>query len=167
MSNEFKSNPCRQNLFEVFQLDKAETGIRAIREAVQVTKRRFVNGGGKLPMRDGTEMELTEAQLNQMEKKLLDPLTRLKEEQIAHQAHRFAHDEAFGGRLQALAAYEETAGQVGTLLAETQSATLAMVKRYLPPFTPPALADDLPWPEPPAPGTPRREDLAAAILRDQ
>ena len=165
MPNEFKSNPCRHNLFEVFRLDKAETGIRAINEAIQATKNRFKYG--KLTTRDGEELDLSEAQLNHLEKKLRDPIARLREEQIVHQFHLFAHDEALGGRLLALAAYEETAGQVGTLLAETQSATLAMVKRYLPPFTPPSLADDLPWPEPPAPGAPAREDWAAVILRDQ
>jgi hypothetical protein len=165
MPNEFKNNPCRLNLFEVFWLDKAETGIRAINEAIQATKNRAKFG--KLTTRDGTELDLSEAQLNRLEKELRDPIARLREEQIAHQIHLFAHDEALAGQLQALVKREEAAGQVRTLLAETQSATLAMVRNYLPPFTPPALADDLPWPEPPAPGAPTREDWDAVILRDQ
>jgi hypothetical protein len=165
MASEFETNPCRCSLFDVFHLDKAVTDIRAIREAIRDAKNR--QRFDSLTARDGTPLQLTEAQLNNLEKRLLDPIERLKEEQLVHQAYLFGQDEALKSCVDALAASEDTTHQVGSLLSDTRTAVLQMISRFLPPLEPPQLADDLPWPEPPATRPAVREDLAEAILRDQ
>lgn len=165
MTREFKVNPCRCSVFDVFQLDKTETDIRAIREAIRETKNRFKCG--VLVNADGIPMSLTEAQLNNLEKKLLDPVERLKEEQLAHQAHPLGKDEALSSCLQALAARKEGDDPTAALFAEMQGALLKLLGRFMPPLDPPHLDDNLPWPESPAPMTLVREGLEEAILRDR
>jgi hypothetical protein len=136
-----KKNPCRRNIFDVFKIDKSETDIKTIRGASQ--KSRDQLKFGKIVARDGTELSLTEADLNEMDKILFDPVARLQAEQFVHQAHLFSQDEELGGLMRQL----ETEGHdpLPDLLAEVQAgALLALARQVLPEPAPPALADDLP-----------------------
>ena len=158
----FQINPCRQNIFEVFRLDKVETDPGAILAAINKAKTQLSNG--IMVARDGTEFSLSEAQLNNLEKILLDPLERLKAEQLVHQAHFFSHDEEFAGAAHALRQEDDS---MQMLLVDMKSALVVVLGQFLPSFTPPHLEDDQPWPDPPAPLELVREAWTAAILRDQ
>ncbi|HWP43376.1 MAG TPA: hypothetical protein VNO14_09090 [Blastocatellia bacterium] len=162
MAIDFSVNPCRRSIFDVFRLDKGETAIPAILRAVADAKERLKFGRNRSS--DGTDLELTEAQLNNLQERLFDPLARLKEEQIVHQTHLFAQDEELA---RGIAALEERDDGLKDALAQAQEASLRVVGRLLPPPDCSRIEDDLPWPELPAPLALRREALDDAILRDQ
>src|SRR6476660_9069107 len=102
---DFTQNPCRHHLFEVFALDKSETDLRALRTAVQAARDRL--RFGRLLARDGSQLQLKEADLNALEKQLLNPVECLKAEQLVHQAHPFARDGALALCLDRLAAEDK------------------------------------------------------------
>jgi CelD/BcsL family acetyltransferase involved in cellulose biosynthesis len=138
---DLKKNPCRRNIFDVFPIDRSETGLKTIREASQ--KARDQLKFGKIVARDGTELSLTEADLNEMDKILFDPVARLKAEQFVHQAHLFSQDEELADLMRQLAA--ESRDPMPGLLAEIQAGSLlALVRQVLPEPTPERLEDDLP-----------------------
>jgi hypothetical protein len=160
---DFSRNPCRHHLFEVFALDKSETDLRIIRAATQAARDRL--GFGRLVARDGTALELTEAELNALEKKLLTPLERLQAEQLVHQAHAFSSDRELARCLGRLA--EEDRDPMPGLVADLQAQALRVLLKTTPPLPPPSsLSDDLPWPPEPEACELRRESLLDAILRN-
>lgn len=160
---DFGRNPCRHHLFEIFALDKSETDLRIIRAATQAARDRL--GFGRLVARDGTAIELTEAELNALEKKLLTPLERLQAEQFVHQAHAFSGDRELARCLDRLA--EEDQDPMPGVVAEVQAQALRTLLKTAPPLPIPSpLADDLPWPPEPEAYPLRRETLPDAILRD-
>jgi hypothetical protein len=160
----FNGNPCRHHLFEIFALDKSETDLRVIRAATQAARDRL--RFGRLVARDGTEIALTEAELNALEKQLLTPLERLKAEQLVHQAHTFANDPELSRCLGRLA--EEDQDPMPGLVADVQAQALRALLKTTPPLPPPSpLADDLPWPPEPEGCPLRRESLTDAVLRDR
>lgn len=161
---DFSRNPCRHHLFEVFALDKSETDLRRIRDAAQAARGRL--GFGRIVARDGTEIQLTEAELNALEKKLLTPLERLQAEQLVHQVHTFASDRELSRCLGRLA--EEDQDPMPGVVAEVQAQALRALLRTAPPLPIPApLPDDLPWPPEPEAYPLRSESLADAVLRDR
>lgn len=160
-ATDFNINPCRRSIFDVFRLDKSETGIMAIRQAVLEAKERLKYG--RIVSRNGTEIEITQAQMNNLQDRLFDPIARLKEEQIVHQAHLFAQDVEL---VRAIEALEEKGDGLEEVISDTRLALLQMVGRMLPPLEHSRLEDDLPWPDPPAPLALAREGLDEAILRD-
>ena len=160
---DFRRNPCRHHLFEVFALDKSETDLRVIRAATQAARDRL--RFGRLMARDGTEIALTEAELNALEKQLLTPLERLQAEQLVHQEHTFGSDQELTRCLERLA--EEDTDPMPGVVAEVQAQALHILLKTAPLLQPPpSLADDLPWPPEPEACELRRESLADAILRD-
>jgi hypothetical protein len=161
---DFSKNPCRHHLFEVFALDKSETDLRAVRAATQAARDRL--HFGRIVARDGTEIQISESELNALEKELLTPVERLKVEQLVHQAHAFSRDPELARCIERLAG--EDVDALPELLAEVQGqALLAVVRTTMPLLTPPPLADDLPWPPEPEGRAPRRETLEEAVLRDR
>lgn len=161
---DFRRNPCRHHLFEVFVLDKSETDLRVIRAAAQTARDRL--RFGRLAARDGTGIALTEAELNALEKQLLTPLERLQVEQLVHQEHTFGGDPELARCLERLA--EEDGDPMPAVVAEAQARALRILLTTAPPLQPPApLADDLPWPPEPEACELRRESLTDAVLRDR
>jgi hypothetical protein len=161
---DFSRNPCRHHLFEVFALDKSETDLRAILTTTQAARDRL--HFGKIVARDGTEIQISESELNALEKGLLTPVERLKAEQFVHQAHTFSRDPELAWCIEGLTG--EDVDALPELLAEVQGQTLlAVVRTTMPLLAPPPLADDLPWPPEPESRAPQRETLAEAVLRDR
>jgi hypothetical protein len=158
-------NPCRRNIFDVFQIDKSETDIASIRNAIREARNRL--GYGEMIGSDGTKLELSEAELNNMESVLLDPVARLKEELFVHQAHPFLKDQALAGCIDRLAALEKKSDAMKDLISETRKPLLTALARFLPPLSPLTLEDDLPWPEPPAPMPITRKSLEEGIFSDE
>jgi hypothetical protein len=133
-------HPCRRSIFDVFEIDKSETDIKVIRAASQKAREQLKFA--KIVARDGTELSLTEADLNEMDKILLDPVARLKAEQFVHQAHSFSQDEKLAALMRQL---EEVCDPLPGLLAEIQAGALAsLARKVLPQSVPPPLEDDLP-----------------------
>ncbi len=162
--DDFSNNPCRSHLFEIFALDKSETDLRTLRSAVNTTRDRL--RFGKIKARDGSEIELTEADFNALEEKLYDPLQRLQAEQLVHQEHLFAGDQELISALRELE--DEDPAPFTDLLEEARpQVLLAVLQAFLPSFEPPVLVDDLPWPEEPEPFELHREPLEEAILRER
>lgn len=156
-----KRNPCQRNLFDVYPLDKSEADIKAIRTAAQKVRDQLKFG--KIVARDGTELSLTEADLNEMDKILFDPVARLKAEQFVHEAHSFSQDEELAVLMQQL---EETRDPLPGLLDDIQSGALVtLARQVLPEPVPPPLADNLP-PVELEPLELQLELLREAILRD-
>ncbi len=162
--DDFSRNPCRSHLFEIFGLDKSETDLRALRSAVQTTRDRL--RFGKIKARDGSEIELTEADSNALEEKLFDPLQRLQVEQLVHQEHLFAKDPELISALDELK--DEDPAPLTVLVEEARpQVLLAVLQAFLPSFEPPVLAVDLPWPEEPESFGLHREPLEDVILRER
>lgn len=153
-------NQARRSIFHVFRIDKSVTDIKSINEAVNEAKRRVKFG--KVVAGDGTPLD--EAQVNSLLKSLLDPIERLKAEQFVHQAHLFSKD---GELAECVSRLEQADDPLPQLLAASRGSVLSLLYRFLPPLTPPALEDDLPWPEPPTALALVREGLEDAILRDR
>lgn len=136
-----KKNPCRCTIFDVYPIDKSEIDIRVIRAASQ--KARDQLKFGKIVARDGGELSLSEANLNEMDEILFDPVARLQAEQFVHQAHSFSQDEELADLMRQLG--EEGRDPLPGLLTDIQAgALLAIARQILPEPTPPPLADDLP-----------------------
>lgn len=162
--DDFARNPCRHHLFEVFGLDPSETDLRAIRTAVQTARDRL--GFGRIVARDGTAIELSEADLNALEKELLTPVERLKAEQLVHSMRAFASDPELAWCIERLA--QQDRDPVPELIADVRAqAVLAVIEAAVPLLAPPHLADDLPWPSAPASRALRRESLVESVLRDR
>lgn len=142
-------NPHLHRLFEVFRLDKSETRLAVIREAVAAARAR---------------QALDEALLNNLETVLLDPLRRLRAEQFVHQAHSLTRDEELAGCLARLAS--ERGDPLAGLLPALESALLKACAGLLPPFKPQPLADDLPWPPDPGALPIEWEPAEREVLRD-
>jgi hypothetical protein len=161
--DDFSRNPCRHHLFEVFALDKSETDLRTVRAAAQAAHDRL--RFGKLTARDGSELRMSEAELNRLEQVLMTPVARLAAEQLVHQAHSFAKDPELTGCIASLAAVaaDPLAAELGPA---QEQVLLRLVRDAMPPLPPSTLADDLPWPPPPPAWAPRRESPAEAVLRD-
>lgn len=160
-ADDFSFNPCRQNIFDVFPIDKSETDLKAINEKRRSAREQWQYS--QLVARDGSKLTLSEAELNAFERLLLDPVERLKAEQFVHQAHSFSQDEELAACLQQL---ENQADLLPDLLADLQAEILAGLSRFLPPLAPPRMPDDLPWPAPPGPFALALEPLEALVLRD-
>ncbi len=155
-------NPCRHNIFDAYAIDKSEIDIKVIRGAS--LKARDQLKFGKIVARDGAELQLTEAELNEMDKVLFDPVARLKSEQFVHQAHSFSQDEELTVLVRQL---EEARDPLPDLLAKIQARTLAtLVRQVLPQPVPQPLADDL-TPVELEPLDLQLESLRDAILRDR
>jgi hypothetical protein len=162
--DDFRRNPCRFHLFEVFAVDRSETDLRTLRAAVQTARDRLRYG--RIVARDGTELELTEAQLNALESELLDPLRRLRAEQLVHREHPFTRDPELATLLGEL--QDEELDPFPPLLADARTELLtAVLDVFLPTYHPPPLPDDLPWPPDPEPLELHREPPEEAILRDR
>jgi hypothetical protein len=159
---DFTRNPCRHHLFEIFNLDKSETDLRAIRTAVQEVQGRLRYS--RIVARDGTVLTLSEADLNTLSKVLLTPLERLKTEQLVHQAHAFSQDRELALCMESLAVEEED--PLPGLIAEVQGQALRTLVRTALPLPSPFLADDLPWPPEPEGYELRRESIKEAIQRE-
>ena len=160
---DFNRNPCRYHIFDIFALDKSETDLRKIRAAIQATRDRL--HFGKIEARDGTTIQLSEAEFNTLEKELVHPVERLKAEQLVHQAHAFSRDAELARCIESLANQE--GDTLPKLLHEVQGqALLAVVKATIPLLVSSPLADDLPWPPEPPAYFPKRESREDAILRE-
>ncbi len=158
----FEENPCRWNLFEVFQIDRSVTDLKALRERVGDTRDLWKHHDGKVTLRSGEVHEIEEARLNDLAGRLFNPLLRLQEEQFAHQFHSFAGDDELLGAVKALA--QEAAPLPAPTVAS--AVLVSAIGPLLPTLSPPRLEDNLPWPDPPAPLPVEREKLEDAILRD-
>jgi len=158
----FEENPCRWNVFEAFQLDRSTTDLRAIRERVSDTFDVWKYHHEQIKLRNGELRAIDEARLNELKKRLENPLQRLKEEQLAHQVHTFAGDEELLSAVRGLAE-PDAPGSVPTVAG---AALLKSIGPLLPVVSAAKLEDDLPWPEPPSPFALERESLKDAILRD-
>ncbi len=160
---DISKNPCRRNIFDVYPIDKLETDIRAIRAASQQARDQLKFG--KIVARDGSELSLSEADLNEMDEILFDPVARLKAEQFVHQPHLLSRDEELAGLLRQLET--ETCDPLPNLLIEVQvGSLLTFVRQVLPEPAPPPLADDLPEVELERLDL-RLESWKEAILRDR
>ena len=159
---DFTTNPCRRNIFDVFPVDKADTDMKNVREAMRSARDQWKFG--HIVARDGTQLTLTEAELNAMERLLLDPVERLKAEQFVHQTHLFANDADIVRCVQQL---EDKDDPIQDVLTDLQGALLAMVRHAIPPLQPPLMEDDLPWPPEPGPCDVMFEPLESAILRER
>jgi hypothetical protein len=134
-------NPCRRNIFDVYRIDKSETDIRVIRAASQKTRDQLKFG--KIVARDGSELSLSEADLNETDEILLDPVARIKAEQFVHQVHLFSQDDELAGLMRQLEV--EAHDPLPDLLVEIQRGSLlTIVRQVLPEPAPSPLADDLP-----------------------
>ena len=163
----FKDDPYRRNAFDAFPLRKDEVGIRAIRQLVQSGRESWREHGGKVQARDGTEWELSEAQLNSLERSITDPLSRLQLEQFVHQQHYFATDTEIAALIAALE-HDLAPTQLPSEVLEALSAALAaQLTTLLPEPSAPQLEDDLPWPEPPVPFAVELEPIDAILLRER
>jgi hypothetical protein len=162
VGHDFTINPCRHNIFDVFPIDKSDTNMKNVREAIRNARDQWKFG--RIVARDGTEITLTEAELNAMESILLDPVERLKAEQFVHQEHRFSQDAEI---VQSMHQLEKTQDPMQNVLADIRMALLVVVSRFLPVLEPPPLPDDLPWPVAPGPCEMAFESLETAILRDR
>ncbi len=160
--SDFTINPCRRNIFDIFQIDKSEIDLRVINGASKNAREMWKYG--KLKARDGSTLELSEAELNAMVNCLLNPLERLRAEQFTHQAHHFIEDEQLARCLRRL---ETETDLMPDLVNGLQESLFGRLIRFLPPLAPRNLSDDLAWPEPPEPCDLTRETLAMAILRDR
>ena len=158
----FEDNPCLQNPFEVFRIDRSETDLRAIRERVKDARETWEFDGRKIKTRGGAELAVDEAHMNEFQARLFDPLCRLKEEQFVHQAHSFAGDSELSQAVGEFLAPAEAAALPGG----DRAAVLKVLAARVPPIPAPHLADDLPWPAWPEPFQVETETLEAAILRD-
>ena len=160
---DFKKNPCRRTIFDVFAIDRSETDLRVIRTASQ--KARDQLKFGRILARDGTELSLTEADLNEMDKILFDPVERLKAEQFVHQGQLFSQDEELASLMRDLVT--ENRDPLPDLLAEIQAgALLGLARTMLLEPSPVPLEDDLPAVELEALEL-ELEPLKDAILRDR
>ena len=157
---DFTFNPCIRNIFEVFEIDKQETDARVINEARRRTWEKWESK--HLTTQDASI--ISKAELNAMEKRLLDPVERLKAEQFVHQAHRFSPDEELS---QCLGRLDSEFDPWPELLAELRKALLARLSRFLPPLEVITLDDDIAWPPVPEPFDPKLETPARTILRDR
>ena len=158
----FEENPCRRNPFAVFKVDPAETNLREIRLRIDAAWKDWDFNGKKIRNPDGTETEVDEARMNELKARLMQPLTRLKEEQLVHRARPFQWDEEFEEAMKEFSVPPEAP----SLPNLPRAAVLNLLGPLLPEIAAPVLADDMPWPEPPQ-GFPReRETLEKAILRD-
>lgn len=153
----------RHTLFDVFGLDKSETDPRAIQAAVRRAESRRKSGQLRGP--DGAPIALSESELNHLKATLLDPLARLRAEQLIHQGHSFASDDELAQALAALAAVEPD--PVDELLAFIPEAITAALGQTLAQVEPPTLEDDLPWPDEPGVLALELEPLEELILRDR
>lgn len=158
----FDENPCRMNLFEIFQIDRSVTDLRAIRGRVNDTLDLWKHNENKITFRTGEVHAIEHALLNALQGRLFNPVQRLKEEQFAHQVHSFAGDEELLGALRSLTE-EDAPIRVPTVAMAT---LVSAIGPLLPAVSPPQLEDNLPWPEPLAEFHVARESLADAILRD-
>jgi hypothetical protein len=158
----FEENPCRWNLFEVFQIDRSLTDKRAINERVRLTRDQWKFNQEKVLLRNGALCAIEESRLNELEGRLSKPLQRLKDEQFAHQFHSFAGDDELLGAVKGLT--EVTAP--AQMPSVAGAALVGAIGPLLPAITPPRLEDDLPWPDPPEAFSVKREPLEDAILRD-
>lgn len=158
----FDTNPCRRSIFDVFTVEKAETDMRVIFEAIRAARgnREY----GRIVARDGSEINITEAELNAMESVLLDPVERLKAEQFVYQSYHFSKDAELSECAQSLVTTEDP---MYAILGKIQAASLSVVTRLVPPLEPAPFADDLAWPEAPGPFRLELEPLAQLILRDR
>jgi len=155
-------NPCRRSIVDVYPIDKSETDLRAIRTASQKVREQLRSG--KIVARDGSELSLSEADLNRLDKTLFDPVARLKAEQFVHQAHLFSQDEELADLMQQIR--EEGRDPLPDLLTDIQAgALLAIARQVLPEPAPLPLADDLPEVELERLEL-RHEPWKEAILRD-
>jgi hypothetical protein len=157
----FGTNPCRRSIFDVFAVEKTETDMRVIFEAIRAA--RGNRGYGRIIARDGSEINLTEAELNAMESVLLDPVKRLKAEQFVYQSHYFSKDAELSECAQSLVTTEDP---MQDILSKIQAASLSVVTRLVPPLEPAQLANDLAWPEAPGAFRLELEPLGQSILRD-
>ena len=163
----FARNPYRRNAFDAFPLDKAETSIKNIRLVLNRTRADWKDNKGRLLARDGSEWQLTEAQLNGMEEIILDPLRRLQLEQFVHQEHVMVHDPALVETADRLAAELSNAVMSSRIVDDIGGDLVGVLGRSLSPAAPAPLVDDLAWPEPPAPFDLELESLAQTILRER
>jgi hypothetical protein len=158
----FEENPCRWNLFEVFQIDRSETNKRAILHRVSDTRDLWKHHEEIVVLRNGERRPTEEARLNELEGRLNNPLQRLKDEQLAHQFHSFAGDEELQSavmRLTEAVVPAQTPSVAGAAL-------VSAIGPLLPSISPPRMEDNLAWPDPPAAFQVEQESLQDAILRD-
>jgi hypothetical protein len=151
----FDENPCRRSAFDAFPVATDEISIKIIRRVISQTRADWKDskgedGKGKLPARDGSVWELTEARLVNLEETILDPVQRLQVEQFVHKEHVFALDDEsaqIAAEVRALANYGVLPPQV---LQELEQGILSDLGRFVPGPEPALVRDDLPWPKPPS-----------------
>ena len=157
-----EDNPCRRHAFEVFRIDKSATDLRAIRSQVKSAREAWDFDKHAVTGLDGVPFEVDEARLNELEKRLFDPLERLKEEQFVHQAHPFGADEELAGAIKDVLSHSVSAA----ISCDARALIAGALGPLLPEIPPPAMPDDLPDPKWPAAFPIERESLEQAIMRD-
>jgi hypothetical protein len=160
-------NPYRHNAFDAFPLDTQETTIKTIRRVIGQARSDWKDHKGRLVARDGTEWERTEAQLNGLVETMVDPLRRLQAEQFVHREHIFARDPELIAAAEALGAELRDTIASPQILDDLRGSLVGELSKFLPAPAPARLADDLPWPEMPAPIEIALEPLTQTILRER
>jgi hypothetical protein len=163
----FQQNSYRRNPFDVFPLRKDETNIRNIRQQIQQGRNIWSAQDHTILARDGSEWDLTEAELNSLEKEISEPLPRLQKEQFVHQQHYFVEDPEMTALIEQLEHALRPGPIPEELLNILCAAAVGKLARFLPEPRPPAIRDDLPWPDPPEPFPLELEPIEKCIDRER
>jgi hypothetical protein len=157
-----EDNPCRKTLFDVFGIDKSSTELKDIRRRIRDAREVWGHQKHCVKGPEGVTFVVDEARMNELEKRLLDPLKRLQEEQFVHQAHPFADDTELS---EALALVKAT-GKQSVESVDMQTVVAGVLGALLPEVSAFKLPDDLPEPLQPEPFPIEQEPLEKAVQRD-
>jgi hypothetical protein len=163
----FDTHPCRRNCFDVFSVDKSETGISEINRKVREAEQALSFNEGKFTCRDGTEWRVDAALLNNLKTDLKTPLRRLQVEQFVHQAQSFAEDDETRLLLEELSAGRDQTEGLASLMQELHGTVMEKLGAFLPAFEVTAMPDDFVPPEGPGPFPLEPEALETVILRER
>ncbi len=158
----FDNNPCRWNALEIFQIDRSTMERKVLNERINRTKEDWKFEGQKVRMRNGEMQALDEARLNDFQKRIDNPVLRLREEQLVHQVHSFTGNEEMLNAVKELQASQCTTAPPSV----AGTALIGVIGALLPSIPSHPMQDDLPWPEPLPPFRVEEEPLADAVLRD-
>jgi len=161
-------DPCSHNAFDAYAaLATTLTDLRQIRSVIRRRKSDWEHAEGKVKCRDGSEWEISEAEMLAFEKELLDPIDRLRAEQFAHREHRFALDEELSSVLEELFAEKVDESSFPTeVLAQVRESVVGKLTAYLPDPAPEPVDDELQWPVEPEPLELQYEKYEDTLLRD-
>ena len=139
----FEKNPCRRTAFEAFRIDKSETNPLTINSTIRDAFNSLQNGNALIKERDGTDWQISQADLNKLKDIMLCPVERLGTEQFVHETHLFRKDTILDELLAKLDEPYDTRKFIESVLARLWPALIAVV----PYPEPEPMEDDLPQPD--------------------